>query len=263
MNELIKIGTDRTGQPAVSGRELHEFLEVETPYRLWFPRMVEHGFEEGVDYTPYKFVHPQNLQETEDHAVSIDMAKEISMLQRTPKGKEARRYFINCEKKLLSPEYRLEVTSARLQIAECKLEIFGSDTEKVYDFDEAAALLAQFRKPPFGQSHLKAYLAKKGVLCKMHYKDSKPIQRYLNAKWFTPRVYQWRGRRGKWKSETRYLLNNKGLMAIIDMMVRERLLHLPAPKHMCFSFMSEPLPPEVGGDFPVGYFETIIAEGGV
>ena len=86
MNELIKIGTDRTGQPAVSGRELHQFLEIKTPYSMWFDRMCEYGFEECVDYTAYKIVRSADLQgsrDTFDHAVSIDMAKEVSHTQAT------------------------------------------------------------------------------------------------------------------------------------------------------------------------------------
>lgn len=82
------------GSTVVSGRELHEFLEVNSPYRKWFPRMIAYGFEIDVDYTPDIFVHPLNLQETEDHILTLDMAKEIAMIQRTEKGKLARQYFI-------------------------------------------------------------------------------------------------------------------------------------------------------------------------
>jgi len=73
----------------VSGRELHSFLQADTPYRLWFPRMCEYGFIEGMDYTPYIFVHPQNKQESTDHQLTIEMAKEISMLQRRKWGEYA------------------------------------------------------------------------------------------------------------------------------------------------------------------------------
>ncbi len=100
MSDLIKITTNEEGKQLVSGRELHEFLEIKTDFRKWFPRMCEYGFEENIDYTPVKFVHPMNLQECTDYAISIDMAKELSMIQRTEKGKQARLYFIECEKKL-------------------------------------------------------------------------------------------------------------------------------------------------------------------
>lgn len=66
--------------------------------------MVGYGFEEGVDYTPYQKVHPLNNQEITDHVLKIDMAKEISMLQRSEKGKQARQYFIQVEKEYNSPE---------------------------------------------------------------------------------------------------------------------------------------------------------------
>ena len=100
MSDLIKITTNEEGKQLVSARELHDFLEIKTDFRKWFPRMCEYGFEENIDYTPVKFVHPMNLQECTDYAISIDMAKELSMIQRTEKGKQARLYFIECEKKL-------------------------------------------------------------------------------------------------------------------------------------------------------------------
>lgn len=103
MNELIQIKYDND-RPTVSARELHSFLEIDTPYRLWFPRMCEYGFTEKVDYTPYFFVHPQNKQQTEDHQLTIAMAKEICMLQRNEKGKQARQYFIKLEEEWNSPD---------------------------------------------------------------------------------------------------------------------------------------------------------------
>jgi len=79
-NELLKINYSEDCVPTCSGRELHEFLGVETPYRKWFPRMCEYGFAEGIDYTPDIFVHPQNQQDTTDHMLTIDMAQELCML---------------------------------------------------------------------------------------------------------------------------------------------------------------------------------------
>lgn len=115
MNDLIKIETNERQEPVISGRELHEFLEVETPYRMWFPRMTEYGFTENSDFTPHNFVHPQNLQETSDHILSLDMAKELCMLQRTERGKQARQYFIQVEKDFNSPE---KIMARALRIAD-------------------------------------------------------------------------------------------------------------------------------------------------
>ena len=116
--ELIKI-IEREGRQLVSGRELHEFLEIGTKYKDWFRRMVEYGFEEEIDFIRVAQKRATNnlknpVTTVIDHAISIDMAKEISMIQRTEKGKIARQYFINCEKKLkevkkLSPMELMEL----------------------------------------------------------------------------------------------------------------------------------------------------------
>lgn len=110
-NELIKITQDENGNSVVSGRELHEFLEVKTPYKDWFPRMVEYGFTENVDFISLaqKCAKPNGGRPKIDHALTLDMAKEISMIQRTEKGKQARQYFIEVEK-VFKEQYRLPQT---------------------------------------------------------------------------------------------------------------------------------------------------------
>lgn len=101
MENLIKI-EERNGEQLVSGRDLHEFLEIGTPYKKWFDRMCEYGFTENVDFlTVDKNVYGQNgqlmPQKESDHLMKISMAKELSMLQRNERGKQAREYFIKCE----------------------------------------------------------------------------------------------------------------------------------------------------------------------
>lgn len=109
MNNLIKTETNETGEIIVSGRELHEFLEVKTEYKKWFDRMVEYGFVENVDF----IVIVKNVDDVTafggvrkivDHALKLDMAKELSMIQRNEKGKQARLYFLDIERKWNSPE---------------------------------------------------------------------------------------------------------------------------------------------------------------
>lgn len=128
--ELIKI-IEREGRQLVSGRELHEFLEIKTRYNDWFKRMVEYGFDEGSDFLLVTQKRETNnlknpVTTVIDHAISIDMAKEISMIQRTEKGKTARQYFINCEKKLkevkkLSPMELMELQFKALKEQEEKI----------------------------------------------------------------------------------------------------------------------------------------------
>lgn len=104
MSELIPL-TNNDGAQAVMGRDLHQFLEVKTSYKDWFPRMVAYGFEEAKDYA-LKIEHtpsPAGMKEKLNHIISLDMAKEISMIQRTDKGKQARQYFIECEKRAKAP----------------------------------------------------------------------------------------------------------------------------------------------------------------
>ena len=99
MQELIKIEI-REGKQLVSGRELHKFLEIKARFNDWFPRMCEYGFIENKDYIAItqKRVTAQGNETTyTDYLMKISMAKELSMLQRNERGKQAREYFIKCE----------------------------------------------------------------------------------------------------------------------------------------------------------------------
>lgn len=96
--ELIKIETNN-GKQAVSGRELHRFLEVDSNFTTWFSRMAEYGFVEGADFIPF-LEESTGGRPSQDYILSLDMAKQICMLQRSDKGMQARAYFIECEKKL-------------------------------------------------------------------------------------------------------------------------------------------------------------------
>lgn len=122
MNELIKINYE-SDRPTVLARDLHEFLEVKTAYKDWFPRMCEYGFAEGEDYCSFLSDRSDGLpgKPRQDAQLTIDMAKEICMLQRNEKGKQARQYFLQLERKWNSPE---AVMSRALRMAEERLERF-------------------------------------------------------------------------------------------------------------------------------------------
>lgn len=121
MKELIKVTTNENDDQLVSGRELHEFLEIDTQYTKWFDRMKGYGFTENVDFTVlvknvYDDTSFGGARKITDHAMKLDMAKEVSMIQRTDKGKQARQYFIQIEKEYqqqlldtskLSPELQM------------------------------------------------------------------------------------------------------------------------------------------------------------
>ena len=125
MNELIKISYENAERPTVSGRELHEALEVKTAYKDWFPRMCEYGFTECEDFNPLKNEqvrtegNRQVSRELTDHQLTIPMAKEICMLQRSEKGKQFRQYFIRVEEAWNSPEM---IMKRALEIANEKVK---------------------------------------------------------------------------------------------------------------------------------------------
>ncbi len=133
MNELIPINY-KSEKPTVSGRELHAALEVETPYHKWFPRMCEYGFIENKSYWTFLSVRSDGLpgKPIADHAITISMAKELCMLQRTAKGKQCREYFISCEEAWNSPEKIMEraLQIAHMRAIEAERRIFGLLEEK-------------------------------------------------------------------------------------------------------------------------------------
>ena len=121
MKELIKI-TEQNGKRAVSARELHRFLEVTERFSNWFERQLQYGFIEGVDYQGCEVFNTLANQTLTDYALTIDTAKEISMLQRTEKGKQARRYFIECEKLAQNPVSNLSKIDLAQMVIESERE---------------------------------------------------------------------------------------------------------------------------------------------
>jgi len=98
--QLIPIDKSQGGKDVVSARLLHQFLEVGTEFAKWFTRRVEeYGFVEGADFSS-SLAESTGGRQAQEFAITLDMAKELSMVERTEKGQQARRYFIDCEKQL-------------------------------------------------------------------------------------------------------------------------------------------------------------------
>ena len=123
MTNLIKV-TYENERPTVMGRDLHNFLGVTERYSSWFERMQQYGFAETIDYLGCKVFNTLAKQELQDHQLTIEMAKEISMLQRNEKGKQARQYFIQLEKEWNSPE---KVMARALKIADEKIQCLETE----------------------------------------------------------------------------------------------------------------------------------------
>ena len=135
MNELLKINYEAE-QPTVSARDLHEALEINTRFNDWFSRMAEYGFENGVDFNLLKNekVRLEGNREVKrdimDYQISVDMAKQICMIQRSEKGKQYRQYFIDLEKAWNTPE---QVMARALKLADRTIDNLKEDNKKLIE----------------------------------------------------------------------------------------------------------------------------------
>lgn len=98
--DVIPVYTTDEGNKVVMGRELHEKLGIKEKYAAWFPRMVECGFIEGSDFSSFseKSEKPLGGRPSVNHIMTLDMAKHIAMIQRTPQGMAIRQKLIELEK---------------------------------------------------------------------------------------------------------------------------------------------------------------------
>lgn len=110
MRALLKIEVNQNQEQVISGRLLHQFLEIGTEYTKWFERMCEYGFTENIDFNSVKIDEVRKegnrtvKRQLNNHILKLNMAKELCMLARNERGKEARQYFIKCEEAWNSPE---------------------------------------------------------------------------------------------------------------------------------------------------------------
>ena len=123
--ELLRINYE-SEQPTVSARELHEGLEISERFQSWFNRQLQYGFEENTDYVGCKEFNTLARQELQDYKISIDMTKQICMIQRTEKGKQYRQYFIDLEKAWNTPE---QVMARALKIANNEIDKLKADNK--------------------------------------------------------------------------------------------------------------------------------------
>lgn len=198
MNNLVVFKDDNI---EIDGRELHEFLEIETDYTKWFGRMCEYGFVANEDYEIIiEQVHSQKRQRTYEQAnnkMTLDMAKEICMIQRSEKGKKARKYFLKIEKDWNSPE---KVMARSLLIAhktiEAQVTLIEEQTPKVLFADAVSASkatilvgeLAKIMKQngiDTGEKRLFSWLRESGYLIKRKGSDyNMPTQKSMELKLF-------------------------------------------------------------------------------
>lgn len=208
MIELIKI-TERDGKQAVSARELYSFLEIQTPFTMWAERMFEYGFTENVDYVSLsqKSEKPQGGRPQIDYALSISCAKEISMLQRNEKGKQARQYFIEAENKyrelqksggfqvpqsfsqalLLAAQQAEKIEEQKKQLAEQAPKVLFANavetSQKSCLIGELAKIIRQ-NGVDIGEKRLFAWMRENGYLCSYGERYNQPTQSSMNLELF-------------------------------------------------------------------------------
>lgn len=135
MNEIAIVVNYDNEKPTVSGRELHKALQIETPYKKWFDRMTEYGFAEDSDFWTILSESTGGRPST-DHALTIDMAKELCMIQRTEIGKRCREYFLTIERHWNSPE---AIMARALQFANQRLELIMQQNNELLETNSRQA----------------------------------------------------------------------------------------------------------------------------
>ena len=122
MENLIPVNYD-SEQPTVSARDLHEGLGIKSKYADWFKNMSAYGFTENIDYTTFS-KNLENGGRIIEHIISVDMAKQICMIQRSEKGRLYRQYFLDLEKAWNTPE---QVFARALRMADKTNESLKAD----------------------------------------------------------------------------------------------------------------------------------------
>lgn len=199
MEELIKVDTNENLEPVVSGRELHEILDIQSNYTTWFKRMCEYGFDENVDYKAvfqnWKTAQGNETQQI-DHIIKMDMAKELCMIQRTERGKLARQYFIQIEKEYNNPEKIMaralriaeqELSTLKIQAEEMKPKALFADAVSASHTSILIGELAKLIKQngvDIGQKRLFDWLRDNGFLMKSGSSKNMPTQRAMEQQLF-------------------------------------------------------------------------------
>ena len=201
--QLINIDYTKD-QPTVSARELHEGLEISTRFNDWFSRMCEYGFEAEKDFYSKMSKTPEQIgRPSTDYEITVDMAKQICMIQRTDKGKQYRQYFIDLEKAWNTPEQvmarALRIANGEIKKLKADNQVLIADTERMKPkeiFADAVSAsktsilvgdLAKLLKQngyETGQKRLFEQLRQEGYLIKSGSSRNMPTQRAIQMQLF-------------------------------------------------------------------------------
>lgn len=193
MNELLKVnyGNERI---TLSARELHVFLGIGTEFAKWMQRMCEYGFSENQDYRVFvkNDDNSKGGRPSTDYEITLDMAKEIAMIQRSDKGKEVRQYFLELERRWNSPEAvmnraleysRKQVKALMEENKELKPKALFADAVSASDESILIGQLAKFIRQngyEIGQNRLFEWMRENGYLIKSGSRRNQPTQRAMD-----------------------------------------------------------------------------------
>ncbi|TYS91930.1 phage antirepressor KilAC domain-containing protein [Rossellomorea aquimaris] len=238
MNELITTNHNEQGEIIVSGRELHEFLGVKTAYKDWFPRMLNYGFEENIDFITIaqkRAVANGGYKMVDDHHLKLDMSKEIAMIQRTDKGKQARQYFLHLEKMWNSPEMVMKraLEYADKQIAEMKSKLELNKPKVLFaealETSNTSILVGELAKLlkqngiSIGQNRLFDWLRDNGYLIKRNGETyNLPTQYSMENEWFEIKKRQINNPDGSVRVTKTPKVTGKGQIYFINKFLEEK-----------------------------------------
>lgn len=239
MRELIHVAERQIGDAeaqCVDARELHAFLEIGKVFGAWIHERIEqYGFVEHRDFEVFSNSgkNPAGGRPAKEYAISLDMAKELAMVERNEKGKQARMYFIECERRarsnvvdigavladplklreaLLSYTEKVVKLEAKVQEQAPKARFHDavSDAINCQSVQEVAKVLGT------GPVRLFKFLRDEGLLMR----NNLPYQQHLDAGYFRVVEKQYNDGHGESHTYTRTLVTGKGLAYI-----QKRLQH--------------------------------------
>lgn len=255
-SDIIPVYDTDTGEKVVLGRELHERLKIKTAYKDWFPRMCEYGFVNGKDYGSFLSNRSDGLagKPRTNHIITLDMAKHIAMIQRTPEGMEIRQKLIDLEKKansglmieaLCNPDSVIQLLTAYSAEQKKNAELTAMNAELAPKAEFADAItaskatilignLATVLKQngcDIGQNRLFRYLRENGYLiAQKSDRYNTPTQRAMDIGLFEVDTSLFTTAYGNAKISYTTRVTPKGQQYFIDKFVKERGENLMIPE---------------------------------
>lgn len=186
--DVIPVYDTDTGEKVVLGRELHEKLKIKSRYNDWFANMTAYGFKENVDYSSFT-KNLVNGGRSIEHVLSLDMAKHIAMIQRTPEGMEIRQKLIDLEKNVAVNQFA--GASKELQAIfvldnrsmQHEKRISALETNMTVDYEQQRALRRAVNRvvvEALGGKTSPAYLDK-STRCKVYSECNKDAQDWFHV----------------------------------------------------------------------------------